>query len=91
MPRYANCEDHVLNLPQGKIKRNEGARLHTASREMQAKAKRRSFIATNRTRAKLKDTSIVQRNGGWYLERRGELVAGYATVNEAVDAMNAGR
>jgi len=77
--------DHVLHGPQGRPPR--AVRLHTATKDQRAKASRRGFIATNRMRAKLWRTKIEEHGGMWCHVRNGEVVARFADLNSAADAL----
>lgn len=87
MAKHGHAVDHILSPPRGRVSRAK-AREHGADRATQDRARRRSFVATNRKRAKLQDVEVIELNGEWcHRKRGGDVIATFPDVSSAVAAL----
>lgn len=79
---------HFLAVPQNRVQRGNPNRIHSATRQDLKRAESRSFVATNRKRAKLQDVEVIELNGEWcHRKRGGGVIATFPDVSSAVAAL----
>lgn len=75
--------DHILKNPQGKV----GAGRLITRRAIDRKTQTANFTATCRKRHALRNTKILNLDGAWCHVLKGEVVAKFSSVGEAVAAL----